>query len=79
MFHLFQQINHAEAGASDSFVPPVRTPEARFIKHAGNVNRVVHMDYSVNLTVQNMLVASKDTLVMRDRAQSLETFTPVYK
>ncbi|MBE7172397.1 MAG: DUF1735 domain-containing protein [Williamsia sp.] len=46
----------------------------------GNKDRdALYLDYAVNLTAQNMLVASKDTLVMRDRALSLETFTPVYK
>jgi hypothetical protein len=39
----------------------------------------LYLDYSVNITAQNMLVATKDTLVMRDRAVSLETFTPVYR
>lgn len=46
----------------------------------GNKDRdALYLDYSVNITAQNMLVATKDTLVMRDRAISLETFTPVYK
>jgi hypothetical protein len=46
----------------------------------GNKDRdALYLDYSVNLTAQNMQVVTKDTLVMRDRAVSLETFTPVYK
>ena len=46
----------------------------------GNKDRdALYLDYSVNVPAQNMLVASKDTLVMRDRALSLETFIPVYK
>jgi hypothetical protein len=46
----------------------------------GNQDRdALYLDYSVNLTAQNMQAVTKDTLVMRDRAVSLETFTPVYK
>ncbi|TDH23505.1 DUF1735 domain-containing protein [Segetibacter sp. 3557_3] len=39
----------------------------------------LYLDYLINLTAQNMRVASKDTLVVRDRALSIETFVPVYK
>jgi hypothetical protein len=61
------------------------TGAGKFVKKGeknswGNKDRdALYLDYSVNLTAQNMLVASKDTLVMRDRALSVETFTPVYK
>ncbi|MEO6734684.1 MAG: DUF5627 domain-containing protein [Ferruginibacter sp.] len=39
----------------------------------------LYLNYNVNLISNNMLIASTDTLVMRDRAVSLETFTPVFK
>lgn len=39
----------------------------------------LYLDYSIDLTSQNMRVASKDTLVMRDRAVALETFTADFK
>jgi hypothetical protein len=46
----------------------------------GNQDRdVLYLDYSVNLTSQNMQIATKDTLVMRDRSVAMETLTPVYK
>lgn len=46
----------------------------------GNKDRdALYLDYSVNITAQNMQVATKDTLVMRDRAVALETFVPVYR
>lgn len=39
----------------------------------------LYLNYNVNLASNNMQITSTDTLVMRDRAVSLETFTPVYK
>ena len=46
----------------------------------GNKDRdALYLNYNVNLTGNNMQVTSTDTLVMRDRAVSLETFTPVFK
>lgn len=39
----------------------------------------LYLDYTVDLTSQNMHVVTKDTLVMRDRAVPLETFSPVFK
>ena len=46
----------------------------------GNKDRdALYLDYTVDLTSQNMRVVTKDTLVMRDRAVSVETFTPDYK
>ena len=39
----------------------------------------IYLDYSVNITNQNMAVKALDTLVMRDRAVALETFIPVVK
>ena len=49
----------------------------------------LYLDYKVNITYipttpanspsRNMIVAAKDTLVMRDRAVTLETFAPVFK
>jgi hypothetical protein len=46
----------------------------------GNQDRdALFLDYTVDLNSQNMHIATKDTLVMRDRAVSLETFSPVVK
>lgn len=46
----------------------------------GNKDRdALYLNYTVDLTSQNMQISTKDTLVMRDRAVSLETFAPVYK
>jgi hypothetical protein len=46
----------------------------------GNKDRdALYLDYTIDLTSQNMRVVTKDTLVMRDRAVSMETFTPVFK
>ena len=45
----------------------------------GKDRDALYLDYTVNLTAQNMVVATKDTLVMRDRAIALETIVPVYK
>jgi hypothetical protein len=46
----------------------------------GNQDRdALFLDYTVDLNSQNMHIATKDTLVMRDRAVSLETFSPVIK
>lgn len=39
----------------------------------------LYLDYTVNLAAHSMAAASKDTLVMRDRALAIETFVPVYK
>ncbi len=39
----------------------------------------LYLSYNVDLTSNNMQVTSTDTLVMRDRAVALETFTPVFK
>jgi len=39
----------------------------------------LYLNYNVDLTSNNMQVTSTDTLVMRDRAVALETFTPVFK
>jgi len=39
----------------------------------------LYLSYNVNLASNNMQITSTDTLVMRDRAVSLETFTPVFK
>lgn len=46
----------------------------------GNQDRdALYLDYTVDLSSQNMHVVTKDTLVMRDRAIALETFSPVIK
>lgn len=46
----------------------------------GNKDRdALYLDYTVDLANHNMQVSTKDTLVMRDRAVMMETFTPVYK
>lgn len=46
----------------------------------GNKDRdALYLNYTVNIASQNMNVVTNDTLVMRDRAVSVETFTPVYK
>ena len=46
----------------------------------GNKDRdALYLDYTVDLTSHNMRVATKDTLVMRDRAVTMETFPPVFK
>jgi hypothetical protein len=37
----------------------------------------IYLNYQVNMT--GMQVASTDTLVLRDRAVTMETFTPVVK
>ena len=39
----------------------------------------LYLSYNVNLASNNLQVTSRDTLVMRDRALTLETFTPVFK
>lgn len=53
----------------------------------GNKDRdALYLDYSINITYtppssapKSMQVATKDTLVMRDRAVGFETITPVFK
>lgn len=53
----------------------------------GNKDRdALYLDYSINITYtppsstsKNMLVATKDTLVIRDRAVGFEIITPVFK
>jgi hypothetical protein len=61
------------------------TGSGKFIKKGeknswGNKDRdALYLNYSVDLTSQNMQISTNDTLVMRDRAVIMETFTPVYK
>jgi hypothetical protein len=46
----------------------------------GNKDRdALYLEYTVDLASQNMRVSTKDTLVMRDRAVTMETFAPVFK
>ncbi|MEI6945655.1 DUF5627 domain-containing protein [Paraflavisolibacter sp. H34] len=57
----------------------------RFVKKGdknswGNKDRdALYLNYTVDLSSQNMHVSTNDTLVMRDRAVTMETFTPVFK
>jgi hypothetical protein len=49
-------------------------------KSFGDKDRdALYLEYTVNITAQNMVVASKDTLVMRDRAVSIESITPAFR
>jgi hypothetical protein len=50
------------------------------IKAWGNKDRdALYLDYTVNITTPNLTVATKDTLVIRDRSIAFEAITPVYK
>lgn len=61
------------------------TGTGKFVKKGeknswGNQDRdALYLNYSVDLTSQNMHVSTADTLVMRDRAIALEAFAPVFK
>lgn len=50
------------------------------VKAWGNKDRdALYLDYTVNVTAPNLTVATKDTLVIRDRAVTYELMTPEYK
>lgn len=83
------QLTFDAAGTSctiSSITPGVTaTGTGKFVKKGeikawGNKDRdALYLDYSVNVASPDLSVATKDTLVIRDRALAFETVTPVYK
>lgn len=50
------------------------------IKAWGNKDRdALYLDYTVNIASPNMNIATKDTLVIRDRSVKMDVIIPVYK